>query len=34
MDLGEMEMEEVGLGRVLTQLVKKIRQEAEPLIGG
>jgi trans-AT polyketide synthase, acyltransferase and oxidoreductase domains len=32
MGLGEMEMEEVGPGRVLTQLVKKIRQEAEPLI--
>jgi trans-AT polyketide synthase/acyltransferase/oxidoreductase domain-containing protein len=27
MDLGETEMEEVGPGRVLTQLVKKIRQE-------
>jgi trans-AT polyketide synthase, acyltransferase and oxidoreductase domains len=32
MGLGEEEMEEVGPGRVLTQLVKKIRQEAEPLI--
>jgi trans-AT polyketide synthase, acyltransferase and oxidoreductase domains len=32
MGLGEMEMEEVGPGRVLTQLVKKIGQEAEPLI--
>jgi trans-AT polyketide synthase/acyltransferase/oxidoreductase domain-containing protein len=32
MGLGEMEMEEVGPGRVLTQLVKKIRQEAEPLV--
>jgi trans-AT polyketide synthase, acyltransferase and oxidoreductase domains len=30
--LGEVDMQEVGPGRVLTQLVKKIRQEAEPLI--
>ena len=32
MGLGDVEMEEIGPGRVLTQLVKKIRQEAEPLV--